>query len=124
MIPIKLISNECCKLADEFVLELIDTLTSEMNPQMVCSVAGLCNNAHIDKLLEDDGLEGVKAVKTTEDSDLVKDISTENKMNSCQGCYKVVGIIENKFDRMTKDQILQSLLQVSGKLQLPNSNFG
>ena len=40
MIPIKLIANECIKLADQFVPELVETLASEMNPDTVCSVAG------------------------------------------------------------------------------------
>ena len=40
LIPIKLIANECIKLADQFVPELVETLASEMNPDTVCSVAG------------------------------------------------------------------------------------
>lgn len=51
LIPVKVISKECCKLADEFIPELVETLASEMNPQVVCSVAGLCNNAWVDKQL-------------------------------------------------------------------------
>ncbi len=43
MIPIKLIANECIKLADQFVPELVETLASEMNPDTVCSVAGRNN---------------------------------------------------------------------------------
>lgn len=46
-------TKECIKLADDFVPELVETLSSEMNPDQVCSVAGLCNNARIDRLLED-----------------------------------------------------------------------
>jgi len=51
LIPIGMIANECKKLADEFVVELVETLASEMNPVSVCTVAGLCNSARIDKLL-------------------------------------------------------------------------
>lgn len=43
----------CKKLADDLVPELVDTLSSQMNPQVVCSVAGLCNNANIDRMIED-----------------------------------------------------------------------
>lgn len=39
------------KLADEFIPELVETLASQMNPQVVCAVAGLCNNAKVDALL-------------------------------------------------------------------------
>lgn len=52
LIPIKIVTKECIKLADDFVPELVETLASQMNPTQVCSVAGLCNNAKIDKLLE------------------------------------------------------------------------
>ena len=41
LIPIKIIANECKKLADEFVPELVETLSSEMNPDTVCTVAGM-----------------------------------------------------------------------------------
>ena len=40
LIPIKIIQNECKNLADEFVPELVETLSSEMNPDTVCTVAG------------------------------------------------------------------------------------
>ena len=40
LIPIKIIRNECKKMADEFVPELVETLSSEMNPDTVCTVAG------------------------------------------------------------------------------------
>lgn len=71
-----------------------------MNPQMVCSVAGLCNSQRIDKLLD-------TQVKVEP-----KQVATKQKLDTCQGCYRVVGILENKFDKMSKDQILQSFLQV------------
>ena len=41
LIPIKIVVDECKKLVDEFIPELIETLSSEMNPDTVCSVAGL-----------------------------------------------------------------------------------
>ena len=44
LIPIKIVADECKKLVDEFIPELIETLSSEMNPDTVCSVAGLFKN--------------------------------------------------------------------------------
>lgn len=52
LIYIKPIVHECDKLVDEFIPELVESLASQMNPSVVCSVAGLCNSAHFDKLLE------------------------------------------------------------------------
>jgi len=52
LIPLKVIRKECKVLADEFVPELVETLSSEMNPDTVCTVAGLCNSQRIDDMLE------------------------------------------------------------------------
>lgn len=43
--------KECDRLVDQFIPELVETLASQMNPSVVCSVAGLCNSARIDQLL-------------------------------------------------------------------------
>lgn len=51
LIHINPIVEECIKLVDQFIPELVETLASQMNPSVVCSVAGLCNSAHIDMLL-------------------------------------------------------------------------
>jgi len=51
LIHIKPIVKECISLVDDFIPELIDTVASQMNPSVVCTVAGLCNNARIDKFL-------------------------------------------------------------------------
>ena len=51
LIHIKPIVKECDKLVDEFIPELVETLASQMDPSVVCTVAGLCNSAHIDRLL-------------------------------------------------------------------------
>jgi saposin len=34
LIPIKVVSNECKKLVDDFIPELVEALASEMNPQV------------------------------------------------------------------------------------------
>lgn len=44
VIPARPLREDCEKLMDDFGAYLVDTLASEMNPQVVCSVAGLCNN--------------------------------------------------------------------------------
>eukprot|EP00096_Caligus_rogercresseyi_P013799 TRINITY_DN63_c0_g1_i3.p1 TRINITY_DN63_c0_g1~~TRINITY_DN63_c0_g1_i3.p1 ORF type:complete len:762 (-),score=180.48 TRINITY_DN63_c0_g1_i3:208-2493(-) len=52
LIPIKAIANECINIFDDFVPELVEALASEMNPQIVCATAGLCNSERIDRLLK------------------------------------------------------------------------
>lgn len=53
LIHIKVIVNECDRLVDQFIPELVETLASQMDPSVVCSVSGLCNSKHIDELLLD-----------------------------------------------------------------------
>ena len=53
LIPIKTVSKECIQLVDEFIPELIETLASQMNPQVVCATAGLCNSVRVDRLLRE-----------------------------------------------------------------------
>lgn len=102
LIPIKLVNKECCKLADEFIPELIDTLASEMNPNTVCSVAGLCNSERVDKLIEE-------YEKNTQVSKVVKP-----RADDCENCHTVIGIMEDRLNTMTQDEVLQSLLKVCG----------
>ncbi|CAH0714573.1 unnamed protein product, partial [Brenthis ino] len=97
LIPIKIVTKECIKLADDFVPELVETLSSEMNPQAVCSVAGLCNNANIDNLLEDYNT----ALKNRE---------------GCSNCKRTVGIMRKRFDETTYEDFLVGLLQACQKL--------
>lgn len=40
LIPVKIITEECIKLSDEFIVELVEALSSEMDPNLVCATAG------------------------------------------------------------------------------------
>lgn len=51
LIPIKVLSHECIKAVDEYIPELVEALSSQMDPQVVCAIAQLCNNARLDKLI-------------------------------------------------------------------------
>lgn len=90
--------KECDKIADNYIPDLIDTLASEMNPSVVCSVAGLCNNVRFKQLQLESGNVVNKKQLTS---------------NTCDGCHTVVGLLEDKFHKMNRDQVLQSFLQVS-----------
>lgn len=41
LIPLKIVRDECMKLADDFIPELVEALASEMNPQV-----SNCLNSH------------------------------------------------------------------------------
>ena len=97
LLHFKTIVKECDRIVDEFTPELIETLASEMDPQVVCSVAGLCNSERVHKLIEEEKAATNQNAKT---------------VGTCNGCHTVVGLLENKFDKMSRDEFLQGLLQV------------
>nr|ALX00059.1 proactivator polypeptide [Melanoplus sanguinipes] len=99
LIPLKPVAKECMKLADEFVPELVETLASQMNPQVVCAVAGLCNNAQIDQLLAEKN-EG----------------KPQNEVKNCDNCYNVTELLRKKFHETPRDDILNNVLEACGKL--------
>lgn len=103
LIPLKPIRKECDKLVDDFIPELVEALASQMNPQAVCSIAGLCNNAAIDKMLED--MEDENA-----------DDDPESKQLSCEQCNRVGTLISQKFHGKNRDEVLDSLLGVCAQL--------
>ena len=57
LIPLQEVAKECKQLADDFIPELIETLSSQMNPQVVCATAGLCNSVRVDRLLREQGMD-------------------------------------------------------------------
>lgn len=97
LIPIKVVASECMRLADDFVPELVETLASQMNPQQVCSVAGLCNSARIDEMLEE--------------------FNTQLSLRvECNNCQRTVGVLRKKFDETSYEDFLVALLQMCRKM--------
>ncbi|XP_055857020.1 uncharacterized protein LOC129919934 [Episyrphus balteatus] len=114
LILLKPVIKECIKLADDFIPELIEALASQMNPQVVCSVAGLCNNATIDKML----LESVTATTSSPiTNELVPTTRPDNykrRTLSCEECGYVSSIISTKFKIASRDDLLESVLNLCG----------
>lgn len=112
LIPLKPVKKECCKLADDFIPELVEALSSQMNPQAVCSVAGLCNNANIDKMLADlpPQLPPPPPPKTS----IIT--NKHNKPLTCMQCNRIGSIISNKFHNEDRDNVLEHMLIMCGKM--------
>lgn len=104
LIHLKPIVKMCDDMVDNFVPELVEALSSEMNPQQVCSVAGLCNNAAIDRMLEE---EEAAATKVT---------AVAKPEFTCQKCQSISTIITDKFQRANRDDILELMLRQCGRL--------
>lgn len=96
-IRVQAIRKKCDAVADDFALQLVDVLSSQMDPDVVCSVAGLCNSVEIDRLL------AIEAMTTTT-------IVTKPAGMSCGQCNKISGIISQKFNKMDRDQVLEQML--------------
>lgn len=94
---VKKVYKQCTNVADDFALQLVDILSSQMDPNIVCSAAGLCNNAEIRRLM---ALEAAKpAVAPVKSAGL-----------SCSQCNKVSKIITRKFRNTDRDQVLEQML--------------
>ncbi|XP_076643246.1 prosaposin [Halictus rubicundus] len=112
LIRIKPIVKECITVVDQFIPELIETLASQMNPSVVCSVAGLCNSAHIDQLLEEYNQPTSKIVDVRSHS-LEKD---EIEPDDCTKCLTVAAHMEYKLNNSPRDRVLQNALRLCGEL--------
>lgn len=115
LIPLKPVAKGCDKLVDEFIPELVETLASQMNPQMVCSVAGLCNSAEIDRLLAAQGkVVKVPLVKPGSSVSIVKP-KAEVK-SDCEVCTHSVKKLQKKWDTSDRDDLLHVFLEGCGKM--------
>jgi len=93
LIPLKIIAKECRTLADEFVPELVETLASQMNPDTVCTVAGLCNDARIDRMLEKQNSQA---------------------KNGCSICKRHMSMVEATLETLSDEQIELKMLELCG----------
>lgn len=99
LIPIGIIAKECRVLADQFAVELVETLASEMNPVQVCTVAGLCNSGRIDRMLEKLEMKG--------------GMQYGGDCNICrQGARKT----KNQLKSLSQDQVEDKMLELCGYL--------
>ncbi|XP_053678850.1 uncharacterized protein LOC128729217 [Anopheles nili] len=118
LIPVKVVKKECRKLADDFIPELVEALASQMNPNVVCSVAGLCNNAAIDKLLAEmpatkKPLELEDATAESSSSELAE---VDDGVFSCEECNAIAGQIERRFRGADRDSVLEGFLRMCGRM--------
>lgn len=105
------IVKECDRLVDQFIPELVETLASQMEPSVVCSVAGLCNSARIDQLLVEHEamLKKINAKAVTLKND-------ELTPDECSRCYTIATHMENKLSNTPRDQMVNGFLSFCGQL--------
>lgn len=103
LIPIKIARKECDAMVDNFIPELVETLSSEMDPTAVCSVAGLCNNKRYDQLLLEQQNQQKMDVRDEEFERAYKDFS-------CADCGKIGQIMVDRFQNAHPDDVLDAML--------------
>lgn len=72
-----------------------------MNPQMVCSIAGLCNNIVIDKMLDDYQLNKP---------------AYKGRSLTCNNCNVLSNDMFHKFEMIHKDTLLKNALNICGEM--------
>lgn len=115
LIPIKRVAKLCDKTVDEFVPQLVEALSSQMNPQQVCSIAGLCNNAAIDKMLADVAEEQQSNIATSVVA-VDANQAAPKKALTCKQCNSIAGIVAQKFHNTDRDELLEQALRMCGRL--------
>ncbi|EDX15065.1 uncharacterized protein LOC6730279 [Drosophila simulans] len=117
LIPIKPIQKECIKVADDFLPELVEALASQMNPDQVCSVAGLCNSARIDEMFKNGiqaGLDGT--VQDEDDSSEETELAMQPNQLSCGNCNLLSRLMHSKFAATDRDDMVETMLHMCGSL--------
>lgn len=95
LIPSKALQTSCENAVDENVVEILKVINSTMDANAVCTKFYFCNNAKLDKLLEEQSKQ--KLLPFT-----------------CAQCHHVGSIIEQNFE--DRDKALEQLLVICGEM--------
>ena len=113
LIPLKPIAQGCDKLVDDFIPELVESLASQMNPQVVCSVSGLCNNAEIDRMLAAAGK--LTKIPLVQHGSAVSVVNRGEK-SDCNQCSNTVQKMRRIVNSSDRDDLLNKFLGACGQL--------
>ncbi|XP_076060400.1 prosaposin [Oratosquilla oratoria] len=121
LIPVKLVRDECIHLADDFIPELIETLASQMNPQMVCATAGLCNSVTVDKLLFEykkmhPEKESNSIIVKESNAIIVKEEDAHPEPGDCDDCRAFVKDTIRIVKTHSKTELMDRLNAICGRL--------
>nr|ADK94870.1 saposin isoform 1 [Penaeus monodon] len=110
LIPIKIISDECVDIANDFIPELIDTLASQMNPQLVCATAGLCNSARVDKLISENqaALQGFNP-------NALKHSGEHPQPGDCESCRDFIARTIRLVKTHSRAELVDRLIAICGR---------
>nr|ATU82777.1 secreted Prosaposin protein [Pristhesancus plagipennis] len=95
IVPTKVLRSDCVKLMDDYGSYVVDTLASQMNPQVVCSVVGLC---YSNRFVEH------------------KDISVNKVELTCDNCYSLMDQVKGNIETATTNDIFTVLAGICGNM--------
>lgn len=98
-IPMEPLKATCEKLVDDNVPEILKMLESAMDPEAICTKLQFCSNAKYDK-------------------SLMLRPSKKEKIQpfTCGQCHHIGSIIEQKFNKADRDDILEMILGMCGEM--------
>lgn len=107
----KLIAGECIELVDEYIPELDEMLASQLNPQVVCKVAGLCNIERTNNTSHESDQESQR-----DTADLTVLTPEEQGGPTCSVCRDRLGQLKRFVSSAEDNRILLALVPVCQEL--------
>lgn len=115
LIPIKIAKKECMEAMDDFAPELVEALSSQMNPQVVCATVGLCNSARMDLLLQQEKMSKTQLPielmlpKFLETSD-VKDEVIKRSKEACEICELFLHFVQQQMTLPQSEEKIKTVV--------------
>ncbi|XP_037274476.1 prosaposin [Rhipicephalus microplus] len=119
LIPIGFISEMCKEMVDSFIPDLIDILVSRMDPDQVCTIAGLCNPDFVTRKLQNLLQHKVflASVQSRVFLPLTKVASTSitKKEATCTQCKTAMKHARELFQKLPLEGVRSAVLKVCHK---------
>ncbi|KAK9506482.1 hypothetical protein O3M35_008415 [Rhynocoris fuscipes] len=100
IVPTKVLRSDCIKLMDDYGSYVVDTLSSQMNPNVVCSVVGLCYSKRF----------------TTEPHKEHEATDVKKVELTCDNCYSLMEQVKGNIETATTNDIFSVLAVMCGNM--------
>ncbi|XP_049272569.1 uncharacterized protein LOC119398702 isoform X2 [Rhipicephalus sanguineus] len=116
LIPIGFISEMCKEVVDSFIPDLIDILVSRMDPDQVCTIAGLCNPDFVTRKLQNllQHKVFIASVQSRIFLPLTKEVSalSTKKEATCTQCKTAMKYARELFQKLPLEGVKSAVLKV------------
>ncbi|XP_076318043.1 prosaposin isoform X18 [Tachypleus tridentatus] len=103
LIPVKVFAAECRKLVDDYIPDLVDMLASRMDPQTVCTVAGLCPFGSLRHIIREQQEQG-------QISYLIK-TKAGLQEKDCHFCKDIMSFIKEVVGSVTEKEFVNAVMK-------------